>query len=187
MNNAIYKVKSELIFDDESRPSKRFLHPCVPFAKLEGWMKSPQEGNEQSTNSSEKEFTLEEIAEHDKIGDAWVILNNKIFDVTSVLNWHPGGKNAIMNYAGKASIDATIQYNGIHDSYANGKRDECYLGVLSQKGIELMKKDAERAEHVKQREDQARKRFSLQKHFWTPIKLEKVEQLSRDTKIYTFR
>lgn len=186
MNNSTYKVKSELIFDDESRPCKRFLHPCVPFAKLEGWMKSSRY-EEQAKTSSEKEFTLEEISKHDKSGDAWIILNNKVFDLTSVLDWHPGGKNAIMNYAGKASMGATIQYNGIHDAYANGKRDECYLGELSQKGIEIMKKDAERAERDREKDGKARQKFSLRNHFWTPTKLETVEQLSRDTKIYTFR
>ena len=149
-------------------------------------MKSSSQ-DDQAKTSSEKEFTLEDISKHDKPGDAWIILNNKVFDVTSVLDWHPGGKNAIMNYAGKASMDATIQYNGIHDTYANGKRDECYLGELSEKGIEIMKKDAERAERDREKEEKARQRFSLQKHFWTPRKLDTVEQLSSDTKIYTFR
>jgi cytochrome b involved in lipid metabolism len=73
-------------------------------------------------------------------GDAWIILNNQVFEVTSVLNWHPGGKNAIMNYAGRDSMDTTIQYNRVHDSWANTRRDEFYLGIGSQKGIDVMKK-----------------------------------------------
>src|SRR5579859_7051216 len=132
MNNSIYKVKSEMLFKDK-KPLKRFLHPSVPFAKLEGRMKAPKSKDPSSSNSSEKEFTLEELSKHNKQTDAWLVLNNKIYDVTSVLTWHPGGKTAIMNYSGKASVDATLQYNGIHDSYANGKRDDCYLGVLSKK------------------------------------------------------
>jgi nitrate reductase (NAD(P)H) len=35
---------------------------------------------------------LEEIQKHDKMDDAWLIINNKVYDVTSVLDWHPGGK-----------------------------------------------------------------------------------------------
>ena len=151
-------------------------------------MKPPQPADEEGeSKTAQKEFTLEEFSKHDKASDAWIVLNNKIYDVTSVLEWHPGGKNAIMNYAGKASVDATLQYNSIHDSYADGKRDECYLGVLSEKGVEVMKKDAERAEREREREDREREMFALRKHYWTPTKLEKVEPLSRDTKIYTFR
>ena len=187
MNNAIYKVKSEMIMQEDKKPGKRFLHPCVPFAKLEGWMKPPKSEEQDSSKDGEKEFTLEELAKHDKENDAWIVLNNNVYDVTSVLDWHPGGKNAIMNYAGKASVDATIQYNGIHDAYAHGKRDECFLGVLSKKGIEVMKKDAERAEKERAKEQKERDRFALKKYYWTPTKLEKVEQESRDTKVYTFR
>ena len=139
MNNAVYKVKTERTFQD-SRPGIRFVHPCVPFAQFEGWMKPAQPSDdERRSEESEKKFTLEELGKHDKPSDAWIVLNSKVYDVTSVLDWHPGGKNAILNYAGKASVDATLQYNSIHDSYADGKRDECYLGVLSEKGIEIMK------------------------------------------------
>jgi len=187
MNNCIYKVKSEMIVQDNKMPAKRFLHPCVPFAKLEGWMKAPKSEEKDTSNSGEKEFTLEELSKHDKSSDAWIVLNNKVYDVTSVLNWHPGGKNAIMNFVGKASADATTQYNGIHDTYAQGKRDECYLGVLSKKGIEVMKKDAERAEKERAKEEKAREKFAVRKHYWTPVKLEKVDQESEDTKLYTFR
>jgi len=186
MNNCIFKVKSEMIFET-SGTKKRFLHPCVPFSKLEGWMKQPESSEQTESSPSYKQFTLEELAKHDKSNDAWIVLNNKIYDVTSVLDWHPGGRNAIMNYAGKSTVDATIQYDGIHDGYANGKRDECYLGRLSEKGVEVMKKDAERAEKDRQKEDSERKEFALQEHYWAPTKLEKVDTISRDTKIYTFR
>ena len=58
--------------------------------------------------------------------DAWIIIDNKVYDVTSVLSWHPGkiatwmygkcalrstigGAEAIMPYAGKATVDTTNQ------------------------------------------------------------------------------
>ena len=41
--------------------------------------------------------------------DAWLIIENKVYDVTDVLSWHPGGASAILAYAGKATVAATLQ------------------------------------------------------------------------------
>jgi nitrate reductase (NAD(P)H) len=155
-------------------------------AQSVGWIFSETIAGNKSS-SSEKEFTLEELSKHDKSSDAWVVINNKVYDVTSVLDWHPGGKNAIMNFAGKATMDATLQYTSIHDDYADGKREESLLGNLSDKAVDFMKKDAERAEREREMEDQKREKFGLQKHYWTPSTLEKVDSISRNTKRYTFR
>ena len=37
----------------------------------------------------------------------WIIIENKVYDVTSVLSWHLGGAKAILTYAGKAMVDIT--------------------------------------------------------------------------------
>ena len=49
--------------------------------------------------------------------DAWIILDNKVYDVTSVLGWHPGGANAIMTYAGKATVDVTNEVRLMYSLY----------------------------------------------------------------------
>ena len=35
-------------------------------------------------------FTIKEVAKHRYVHDAWIILGNKVFDITSYLNFHPG-------------------------------------------------------------------------------------------------
>jgi len=40
-----------------------------------------------------------------------VILSNKVYDVSSFLNDHPGGKDAIMLFAG---VDATESFDMLH-------------------------------------------------------------------------
>ena len=45
---------------------------------------------------------------------AWLIIDNKVYDVTSVLPWHPGGAKAILTYAGKATVDVTNEVCNFH-------------------------------------------------------------------------
>jgi len=58
-----------------------------------------------------KEYTKEEVAKHNKEDDCWVIVNGQVLDVTKFLSEHPGGKKAIMIYAGR---DATEEFNMLH-------------------------------------------------------------------------
>ncbi len=39
-----------------------------------------------------KTFTKEEVAKHNKAEDCWIIVHNKVYDVTKFLSEHPGGK-----------------------------------------------------------------------------------------------
>ena len=49
-------------------------------------------------------MNLNNIKKHNSEEDCWLIINNYVYDVTLFINEHPGGKKAIMKYAGK---DAT--------------------------------------------------------------------------------
>lgn len=57
------------------------------------------------------EYTLEEVAKHKTDKDCWVVVNGQVLDVTDFLSEHPGGKKAIMIYAGR---DATEEFNMLH-------------------------------------------------------------------------
>merc|ERR1719199_2481045 len=56
-------------------------------------------------------FTKEEVAKHNNKSSCWVILDDKVLDVTDFLKDHPGGELAILTFAGK---DATEEFNMIH-------------------------------------------------------------------------
>jgi nitrate reductase (NAD(P)H) len=55
----------------------------------------------QNAATPQKQFTREEIEKHDKEADCWIVVDNKVYDATSVLAWHPGGKATILAHAGK--------------------------------------------------------------------------------------
>ncbi|KAL5038776.1 Osmotic growth protein [Batrachochytrium dendrobatidis] len=58
-----------------------------------------------------KEYDLAEVAKHNKDTDCWVVVNGQVLDATNFLADHPGGKKAIMIYAGR---DATEEFNMMH-------------------------------------------------------------------------
>ena len=56
-------------------------------------------------------LSAEEVARHNTAQDCWVILGGKVYDVTDFLDDHPGGKKAILVYAGR---DATEEFEMLH-------------------------------------------------------------------------
>ncbi|GJN75946.1 flavocytochrome c [Purpureocillium lilacinum] len=59
-----------------------------------------------------KEYTMEEVAKHNKKGDLWVVVKGVVMDLSNWLDEHPGGPNAIMNFMGR---DATEEFEMLHD------------------------------------------------------------------------
>jgi flavocytochrome c len=58
-----------------------------------------------------KTFTLDDVAKHKTDKDCWVVVNGEVLDCTDFLKDHPGGKKAIMLFAGK---DASEEFNMLH-------------------------------------------------------------------------
>ncbi|KAH0543847.1 hypothetical protein FGG08_001886 [Glutinoglossum americanum] len=56
-------------------------------------------------------LTLQEVSSHNTPTDAWIVVNGKVYDVTEFMLEHPGGAEAILQYAGK---DASKAYNEVH-------------------------------------------------------------------------
>lgn len=52
----------------------------------------------------EKEYSMEEVAKHNKKEDLWIVVKGVVLDVTNWLDEHPGGANALFNFMGR---DAT--------------------------------------------------------------------------------
>ncbi|KAE8382165.1 FAD binding domain-containing protein [Aspergillus bertholletiae] len=60
----------------------------------------------------ETEYTMEEIAKHNKKDDLWIVVKGVVLDVTNWLDEHPGGANALFNFMGR---DATEEFAMLHD------------------------------------------------------------------------
>jgi hypothetical protein len=64
-----------------------------------------------SSAPSNAVHTWDEVAKHTTEKDCWVVVNGDVLNVTKFLPDHPGGKKAIMLFAGK---DATDEFNMLH-------------------------------------------------------------------------
>ncbi|BGP47980.1 hypothetical protein JCM10450v2_003849 [Rhodotorula kratochvilovae] len=59
----------------------------------------------------ERTFTLEQVASHTAADNAWLVVEGNVYDVTSFLDDHPGGKKILLNHAGR---DATDKFHQFH-------------------------------------------------------------------------
>merc|ERR1719453_425815 len=74
------------------------------------------------------QFSLDDVASHNNKSDCWVVLHDRVLDVTDFLKDHPGGELAILTFAGK---DATAEFDMIHPPDVIEK----YLDPSATKGV----------------------------------------------------
>ncbi|XP_034489689.1 cytochrome b5 isoform X1 [Drosophila innubila] len=80
-----------------------------------------------------KEFSLATIKEHNKPDDLWLVIDNKVYDVTKFLNEHPGGEESLMSVAG---VDGTKDFNEVgHSAEARELLKKFYIGDLAASDI----------------------------------------------------
>ena len=62
-----------------------------------------------------KVYTLDEVKTHNKDGDSWLVIEDKVYDVSKFASLHPAGKQIILQYAG---TDATEIFKYFHAAKA---------------------------------------------------------------------
>lgn len=191
MNNCWYIVKPEIKQDkDDDVPHMLFRHPVEPGTGEGGWMKPSVENQvnaaKQEAGAPQKQFTRQEIEKHNTESDCWLVVDGKVYDSTSVLSWHPGGKAAIVGHAGKVHQETSDEFASIHDGFAYQKLKECIIGVVTEKAANYIKANAEAAAKEKANSQDKSGDVVLQKHKWVPVTLSKRDEISKDTRRYTF-
>ncbi|KAK8576511.1 hypothetical protein V6N13_032432 [Hibiscus sabdariffa] len=78
--------------------------------------------------SAAKMHSFEEVANHNKIKDCWVIISGKVYDVTPFMDEHPGGGEVLLSATAK---DATNDFEDIgHSDVARGLMEKYYIGEI---------------------------------------------------------
>lgn len=141
MNNCWHVLKSEIVQDnDDDVPSILFRHSTEPGTGDGGWMKPSVENQiaavKQEAGTPQKQFTREEIEKHDSEQDCWLVVDGKVYDTTSVLEWHPGGKAALIGHAGKVHQETSDDFGSIHDGYTYQKLKGTDTALFAKTDIE---------------------------------------------------
>ncbi len=68
-----------------------------------------------TTGTTGKTYTLAQISTHRDASSCWTTINGGVYDVTTWINQHPGGPEAILSLCGKDGSDA---FNGQHGGQA---------------------------------------------------------------------
>ncbi len=79
-----------------------------------------------------REFSAEEVARHRSPSDCWMIINNRVWDVTSFLRDHPAGPLIMQLHGGR---DASTAFLDVHsESYLWSFIPHAFLGVVAGSG-----------------------------------------------------
>jgi len=74
-------------------------------------------------------FTLDEVAQHNKPDDLWMILHGRVYDITEYVPYHPGGLSELMRAAGKDGTALFIEAH--HFVNFDAMLEKHLLGVVS--------------------------------------------------------
>ncbi|XP_050088146.1 cytochrome b5 isoform X1 [Anopheles aquasalis] len=79
---------------------------------------------------AQKQYTLAEVGQHNKPTDVWMVIHDKVYDVTKFLHEHPGGEEVLIEYAGK---EATTEFDDVgHSSDAKEQMKQYLIGELAE-------------------------------------------------------
>lgn len=81
-------------------------------------------------NNSGNSIGLDVVAQHNSSSDCWVVVNQKVYNVTNFLALHPAGPDKIIPFCGKDATDAFNTRGGIgpHPESAQATLSEYYVG-----------------------------------------------------------
>eukprot|EP00088_Acartia_fossae_P030642 TRINITY_DN31630_c0_g1_i1.p1 TRINITY_DN31630_c0_g1~~TRINITY_DN31630_c0_g1_i1.p1 ORF type:complete len:138 (-),score=29.11 TRINITY_DN31630_c0_g1_i1:56-469(-) len=82
--------------------------------------------------SEAKVFKLSEVADHNKSKGEdktiWIVIHDKVYDITKFLDEHPGGEEILIENAGTDSTEAFEDVG--HSSDAREMMDQYYIGEV---------------------------------------------------------
>ncbi|KAJ2516943.1 hypothetical protein GGI11_003305 [Coemansia sp. RSA 2049] len=92
------------------------------------WERLMSSGEDLRGVKEPQRLTTDEISKHNTVDDCWLIVFDRVYNVTRYLDFHPGGRGQIMRAAGK---DGTQLFMETH-AWVNAERmlRECFVGIV---------------------------------------------------------
>jgi len=70
------------------------------------------------------------VSRHNSMSSCWMIIDNKVYDITSYFGSHPGGDAIMVNFCGKEASNAYHLSPHRHSSYASGLLSRYLVGDM---------------------------------------------------------
>uniref|UniRef100_A0A1A7XNB4 Cytochrome b5 type B n=1 Tax=Iconisemion striatum TaxID=60296 RepID=A0A1A7XNB4_9TELE len=100
-----------------------------------------KKNNGETSDGGVKFYTLEDVRVHNVINDTWLIIHDKVYDISKFLEEHPGGEEVLLEQAG---ADATESFEDVgHSSDAREMLQQYYIGELHMDDRQKEKKKLE--------------------------------------------
>ncbi|XP_049867592.1 uncharacterized protein LOC126367857 [Pectinophora gossypiella] len=91
--------------------------------ETKSWAREPA-----APDSKDRVITLAEVGLHDSMNDCWVVIYDRVYDITNFFNEHPGGADIMLEYAGQ---DASTAFRSSgHSRIATKALDRFLIGEL---------------------------------------------------------
>ncbi|MCI4383121.1 hypothetical protein PGIGA_G00022610 [Pangasianodon gigas] len=90
--------------------------------------KTEDENHVPAEDGAVKYYTRDEVQAHNMSKDTWLIIHDKVYDITGFLEEHPGGEEVLLEQAGS---DATESFEDVgHSTDAREMLQQYYIGEL---------------------------------------------------------
>ncbi|KAA3681181.1 acyl-CoA 6-desaturase (Delta-6 desaturase), partial [Paragonimus westermani] len=103
------------------------------------------QSNEASNAMVTRKLKWSEIEKHATLTDRWIVIDNKVYDITKFQNRHPGGRKILGHFAGQ---DATEAFLAFHKKSSDVKK---YLKPLYVGDVDPEVNDLEKTNEMKKR------------------------------------
>jgi cytochrome b involved in lipid metabolism len=135
-SNSAFAELAQLYVGDIGAPIQTALSPTLLTVKQVKGTTSNSVNNQKNIASVSTPtgvfLSVQEVAVHNTSADCWLIISNKVYNATSYLNLHPGGRGQIIPYCGQDATQAfaTKGGNGSHSGAANADLAQLYIGDI---------------------------------------------------------
>lgn len=121
----VKQEQSELDLMTLTMAALRFVNPWTVDAKPNQWQAEIVPG---APEAKDRIITLAEVSRHDSPQDCWVVIYDRVYDITTFFDEHPGGADIMFEYAG---TDASIAFRSSgHSRMATKALERFIVGEL---------------------------------------------------------
>ena len=120
--------KQQQFHASESSFSSSLPDSCLPSPCCRHGHNDENQRHYQNQQHQTKYYTMCQIKRHNTEKSAWLIIGNNVYDVTSIIPKHPGGKTCLIKRSG-GQQDCTQDYQ-FHSKKGRQRWQKCYIGKI---------------------------------------------------------